>query len=266
VGTDIFAEEDWDNLLILDACRYDEYAALTPFDGPVESRTSRGASSNQFVYGNFHGKTRHDVVYVSGNRWYLLMQENGEFDAEIHAHYDIDRDAFDGYVPKPETTTEAALEMAERYPNKRLLIHYMQPHKPYFGKYRDLFSYDTEEDYGLREVMRHFDIDRETLHPAYRENLSVVLDQVERLVSQLDGKTVVSSDHGEMLGGRLSPIPIRWYGHPSGVYVDELTEVPWQVVSDGPRRRVTSDSPRRATDEYDVEEIEESLRHLGYKV
>ena len=265
-GTDVFANEDWDNLIILDACRYDVYADMTPFEGPVERRTSRGTSSDQFVYGNFHGKTLHNVAYVSGNRWYPHLRESGKLSAEVHAYHDIERDAFDGYVPSPEKATEAALEMAGRHPRKRLVVHYMQPHKPYFGEYRDVFTYDTEEDYGLRGVMRTFDVDPELLLPAYRENLAVAFDHVQRLVDELDGKTVITSDHGEMLGDRLSPIPVRWYGHPSRVYIDELATVPWQVVSDGPRRTITSDPPESKGADYDAEELEETLRNLGYKV
>lgn len=264
-GTDVIEDEDWDNLILLDACRYDDYVRMTPFDGQVERRTSRGTSSDQFVYGNFHGKTCHDLVYVSGNQWYLQLQDTGKLGSEVHAYHDIERDAFDGYVPSPQQTTEAALEMADQYPNKRLLIHYMQPHKPYFGEYRDVFTYETDEDYALREVMRTFDIDREKLRPAYRENLAVAFEHVERLVEELDGKTVISSDHGEMLGGRMSPIPIRWYGHPSRIYIDELTQVPWQVVSDGPRKRITSEPPADGALEYDSEQVEENLKSLGYK-
>jgi len=265
-GVDVIDDEDWDNLIILDACRYDEYEELTPFEGDVETRTSRGSSSSQFVYGNFNGKRRHDLVYVSGNRWYPQLKETGNLDAEVHAHHDVERDAMGGYVPSPEQMTKAALDMASEFPNKRLLIHYMQPHKPYLGDHAEAFRYEVEADYGLREVMRAFDIDREKLRPAYRGNLSLVFEHVQRLVEELDGKTVISSDHGEMLGDRLSPIPVRWYGHPSRVYVPELTEVPWQVVSDGPRREITSDPPVSRDTEYDAEALAESLRNLGYKV
>jgi hypothetical protein len=69
-----------------------------------------------------------------------------------------------------------------------------------------------------------------------------------------------------MLGGSLSPIPIRWYGHPSRIYIDELVTVPWQVVSDGPRRTITSEPPVSESANYDTEDVEDTLRNLGYKV
>jgi hypothetical protein len=38
-------DEDWDTLLILDACRYDLFAEEVPFGGRLESRISLGSSS-----------------------------------------------------------------------------------------------------------------------------------------------------------------------------------------------------------------------------
>jgi hypothetical protein len=264
-GTDIFDDEDWDILVILDACRYDAYADLTPFEGPVERRESKGTASDQWVYGNLHGKQRHDVVYVSGNKWYLKLQSDGVLDAEIHKYHDIDRDAFHGYVPSPQKTTEDALALAHEYPNKRLIVHYMQPHKPYLGDHRDAFEFPEDEDYGLRTVVEKYDIDRETLRAAYRDNLRIVLEYVQTLVAELDGKIVISADHGELLGERIGPIPIRWYGHPNRIYVDELLTVPWHVVSEGPRKTITAEAPADSVT-VESDHVDETLRKLGYKV
>jgi hypothetical protein len=258
-GTDIFADEDWDTLVLLDACRHDAYAELTPFDGPVETRESKGSASRQFVRGNFADKTLHDVVYVDGNRWFLKLYE--ELNCELHAHHDVDRDIADGFVPSPRAVTDAALELHEQYPDKRLLVHYMQPHYPYIATEIDGFELVRE---GLRETIRHNSLGYDELRAAYRDNLRYVLQDVQRLVAGLDGKTVISSDHGEMLGDRLSPVPVRWVGHPPGIYVDELVSVPWQVVSEGPRRPITPEPPTRPADEVDMSEINQSLRDLGY--
>ena len=47
------------------------------------------------------------------------------------------------------------------------------------------------------------------------------------LIESLDGKTVVTSDHGNLFGRRLWPIPLQKYGHPPGLRFPELIEVPW---------------------------------------
>jgi len=263
-GTDIFEDEDWDNLVLLDACRYDEYAERTSLPGTLEKRSSRGSASKQFVRGNFTGKTLRDTVYVSGNQWYLKLHE--ELQSELYKYHDVERDAVGGRVPSPETVTSAALEHADRYPHKRLIVHYMQPHRPYLGVGSDQFSEDSEEGRvrlrGIGETIRSGDASWDDLTAAYRDNLRKVLEEVEVLVDHLEGKTVVSADHGELLGDRIRPIPVRWFGHPEAIYVDPLVEVPWHVVSDGPRREIQPGTPET---EIEVDpDVDENLRNLGY--
>ncbi|SFR73468.1 hypothetical protein SAMN04487947_3991 [Halogeometricum rufum] len=260
-GTDVFEDEDWDNLILLDACRADIYAEMTPFGGTPEVRESRGSASKQFVRGNFQDKTLHDVVYISGNRWYLQLQD--ELNCELHAYHDVERDVADGFVPSPEAVTRAVLELKDEYPNKRLLVHYMQPHYPYLNATNGAFELDKT---GLRETVRASDVDYADVREAYRENLRYVLEHVQTLVEELDGKTVISSDHGEMLGDRLTPFPVRWVGHPPGIFTDKLTTVPWHVVSNGPRRKITAEPPVENADEVDMAEVEQNLKDLGYKV
>jgi hypothetical protein len=61
---------------------------------------------------------------------------------------------------------------------------------------------------------------------AYKENLRHVLKNVEDLLEIINGKTVITSDHGNLIGDRLSPIPVRGYGHPSGLRAPELVKDP----------------------------------------
>lgn len=258
-GTDI-VDEDWDNLILLDACRYDTYAEVTPFSGPVEVRESRGSSSQQFVRGNFTGRTLHDTVVVSGNQWYIDLGD--ELDCEFHSYYDVDRDIADGFVPSAERVTEAVLTKKDEFPNKRLLIHYMQPHHPFIETEVEEIKLKRS---GLRNTVRASSVDETAVRSAYRDNLQYVLRHVRRLMESLDGKTVISADHGELLGERLFPVPIRWFGHPPGIYVDELVSVPWHVVSEGPRRTIEAAPPRRQMPEIDEAQIEQNLRDLGYK-
>lgn len=257
-GTDVFADEDWDNLILLDACRYDAYRAVNPFDSDPESRVSAGSASEQFVKGNFGGKTLHDVVYVSGNQWFLHLKD--ELDCELHYYHDVERDVMDGYVPSPEAVTNATRQIAKRFPDKRLVVHYMQPHKPYLGANRECFTYEG----GLGTTMQASDATDRQLRTAYRSNLELVLEAARKLVRTLDGKTVISSDHGELLGERLPPSPFRTYGHPSAVYADTLVTVPWHVVSEGPRKETRADPPVEDADPIDSQQIETRLKDLGY--
>jgi membrane-anchored protein YejM (alkaline phosphatase superfamily) len=100
---------------------------------------------------------------------------------------------------------------------------------------------------------------------AYRENLDLVLSEVEDLLSDLQGKTVITADHGELLGDRERPIPIRTYWHPEGVYVDSLVKVPWHVYENGERKDVVAEEPVDWHDDVDMKEVEQNLRDLGYR-
>ena len=65
-GIDIM-DRDWDNLLILDACRYDLFDEVFPHNGNLDSIVSRGSDTPEFLESNFVGRSFHDTVYVSAN-------------------------------------------------------------------------------------------------------------------------------------------------------------------------------------------------------
>jgi hypothetical protein len=260
-GIDVFSE-DWDNLLILDACRYDRFAEQSTLDGTLESRVSRASATREWVHANFTDRTLHDVVYVSANPNYRKVAD--DIGAEVHAYIDIWRDdtliGEENTIVPPETVTEHALDAVEQYPNKRLLVHYVQPHYPFIGPTGEE-HFDPSAT--LKEVSQKYDLTDGLLDRAYCENLDLVLDEAARLVDALDGKTAVSADHGELLGERLSPLPLRAYGHPNGVYVEELVKVPWLVHVNGERPKIVAEAPTER-EEVDDEALEEQLRNLGY--
>lgn len=65
-GIDIF-ERDWDNLIILDACRFDIFARVNEIEGSLEAVRSRGSSTSEFIRENFAGRQFYDTVFVSSN-------------------------------------------------------------------------------------------------------------------------------------------------------------------------------------------------------
>jgi hypothetical protein len=262
-------EENWDNLIILDACRYDFFAEQSELPGELDSRVSQGGATREFVEANFAGQQRHDTVYVTANSWFLRLKD--ELNAELHEVVDLHLGDGEGTyhseefkIVLPDVLTEHAKETAERYPNKRLIVHYIQPHHPFIGPTgREYFQRHSSS---LSEVIEHADrATPQLIERAYRENLDIVLESVADLLPSLPGKTVVSADHGEMLGERHEFIPMRDYGHHESIYTDVLVKVPWLVIENGPRKRIVSEVP--AADEHvDVARIEERLADLGYVI
>lgn len=267
--TDVY-DEDWDVLVILDGCRFDTFVELHGFEGTLESRRSPGSASWEFLSENFGGRECHDTVYVTANpHWYKLDRST------FHAVVDLLDSEWDEELMtvRPESVVRRTLEAAEQYPNKRFVVHFMQPHFPFIGprgqsiRQKGLTVHldeDSSDDPNVWVATRKNQVEIEAVREAYRENLRIVLEAVDDLLDGLAGRTVVTSDHGNLLGERLRPIPVRGFGHPPGLYAPELVNVPWHVIPAESRREITADPPREYDDDPDSETVSERLRALGY--
>lgn len=264
-------DEDWDNLLLLDACRYDMFAEQASLTGTLSKRTSRGSNTVEFLRGNFGDGTYHDTVYVTANPQFRRF--NDELDGEFHDVVDVWRD--EGWDESyntvlPSTTAEYARKARETYPDKRLLVHFIQPHYPFlssdstFDK-QHLHQDDAEtDDLWHQKFYGKLDTSRAEIWRLYRMTLDEALPHVKSLMTDLGGKTVVSADHGNMVGERARPIPLTEWGHPEGIHTPELVDVPWLEYESGERRTITEDPPKGQSEEAG-DEVNERLRQLGYR-
>lgn len=257
-------KEDWDNLIILDACRYDTFKDRHWFAGELDYRISKASNTYEFLVANFSGEKLYDTVYVSSNLWYAKIKD--EIDSDVHAIVPVTPDLGPNTVVRPEAVTERALEANQSHPNKRLIVHYSQPHYPYLGP-TGRQHFDHHDTSSLQIAMRRNgdEISREVVRRAYEENLDLVLEEAEPLVSELRGKSVITADHGEMLGERSFPIPITDYGHPNTIYTEELVKVPWLVINESSRKKVISKTPEDGS-EISKETVDANLQALGYKI
>jgi hypothetical protein len=215
---------------------------------------------------NFFEKTFYDTVYITANPFASRIPD------ETFHHIITPNWSKEYQTVLPETVVDATREMITQYPNKRLLIHFMQPHFPFIGpkgQSIDHRGYDPENDSGgpsfsvwdeLQYGVANYDV--EEVIDAYEENLDIVLEQVSKLLPALGGRTVVSSDHGNLLGERIRPIPVRTFGHPAGLRSEPLIKVPWFIIG-RKRRQITSEEP---TTEKSIDDsiVEDRLTALGY--
>lgn len=266
--------QDWDNLLILDACRYDAFKNEYKSHGELQMTQSLGTSSWEFMRKNFVGNKFHNTIYVTANP-YTSKLDNDVF-YRVYPLFQTCWDEELRTVP-PDVAAKRARQALTNHPNKRLIVHFMQPHTPFIGELGEKIPHredtstadrmerspdDTRDiwtnlQYGL------VNIEIETVWEAYVENLQIVLEEVEELIEDIDGKTVITADHGELFGERLFPIPVRGYGHPEGIHVSKLKEIPWLEIKTEPRREITEGEPKEFhTDE---ETVEDRLVALGYK-
>lgn len=265
--------EDWDTLVVLDACRFDLFesvADLGRYDD-YTAVTSAGSMTAEWVRKNFAGGSYPDTVYVTANPFVSKLAGD-----VFHELVEVWRDSFDldHRTVLPGPVVEAARAAHERFPDKRLVVHFMQPHFPFvrreelqFSGWRNEEIMDDEPRSGRPtdpwDALEMGLVTREAVLEGYADNLSYVLEHVDGLLDELDGRTVVTSDHGNLLGERAWPFPVRLYGHPQGVRLPGLVRVPWAVVDDGDRREVVAGATRSESD-YDREQLTERLRDLGY--
>jgi arylsulfatase A-like enzyme len=212
-------KENWDYLIILDACRFDTFKEVNDIPGKLEKKISSGSQTEQWLQKNFENYYD-DVVYVSSNPLCSYVEKHGfrgtdHFFKVINV-WDFGWDEELGTV-LPEEVTKAAIKAKKRYPKKRMIIHYIQPHLPFIGETK--IPLDQEKNVEMKTR------NNKLYRKGYEDNLKLVLKEVKKLIKELDGgKIVITSDHGEFIG--KNPL----YEHPHHIYLKSLIEIPWLVV------------------------------------
>jgi hypothetical protein len=282
-GTRIM-EEDWDNLIILDACRYDVFREVNSVPGTLHKRTSRGGATPAFIQENFANREFNDTVWISANAVvgqysdlidvYKLVGLWGDDTGNSEIEFPDDN-THPFSLTDPEPVVENAIKASESYPNKRLIIHFLQPHTPYLIKDGEQLPADSK--YRTFTAVRNGEVSEAEMRSVYKQNVKFVMKHVKRLLNKLNGKTVITADHGELLG---EGVPLAWrlldsrwaltnldnydYAHYNWMRVSELIEVPWHEVAGGERRKIVeTDDPEGV--EMDESAIEQQLVALGYK-
>jgi hypothetical protein len=235
-------DEDWDNLIILDACRYDTFKKLNKIPGILHKRKSLGSNTVEWIKKNFTGLYP-NIVYFSANPFVskvMLKRLIGKQPFyDVVDVWDFGWDDLLKTVP-PKEVNKAVLENKEKYQDKRMIIHYIQPHHPFLSDPELIFGGWEKGRYQVKKEEKKIEpniwdlIERgmvsvKRAEKAYEENLKIVLKEVEELIGKLDGKTVITSDHGNCFGEWF--LGQRLYGHPSGIYVKQLVEIPWLQVN-----------------------------------
>jgi len=80
----------------------------------------------------------------------------------------------------------------------------MQPHRPYLGETGEMLRERLDlQGYGQHDegiqiwgAVKQRDVTIEEIRTAYTESLKIALESIEKLLGQLSGKSIVTSDHG----------------------------------------------------------------------
>lgn len=263
-------EEDWDNLIILDACRNDTIQRHSgDFSAPIETKWSAGSSSPEFLENNIEGRSLNDVVWVTANPWVSQHEES------IYRVLNVWDEGWcdEKKTVLPDTMVKWALDAVESYPHKRLVIHFMQPHYPFIGEsgndlptHRTFTGKSKIEDAdapSIWELLKRDEVEKPLVWQAYQENLSLAIPAAKKLVQQLNGKSVITADHGNAFGERALPIPFRLFGHDTGYRNRCLIEVPWIEFNSFDQRRTINEDVIKTGDN-ETTKAEDRLKQLGY--
>lgn len=264
-----YFDQDWDNLIILDACRADIFDESL-LKGEYSEKISLGSNTEQFLKANLSGRELHDTVYVTSNP--MFYRHSDEINASFHDTAEVWLE--DGWDENyntvlPETLTKFAKEFNDMYPNKRLVAHYIQPHYPFIDTDRDFDQKtpdpsDPQTDFWHELMTGEIKVSPQSVEKSYRNNLSRVIPQVKSLLTELNGKTVVTSDHGNMLGEASFPLPIQEWGHPPMTYTSQLVRVPWVEITSGKRKNIINEEPVQDRKSSDDDVVQSRLSDLGY--
>lgn len=243
------ADLEWDNLIVLDACRFDAFEYENNIRGQLSKITSAGPDTLEWLYENFKGRRMKDTVYISANPFasnYCFRYgypKHSQFKIGYNPFYKVIDVWMFGWSDElgtvhPRQVNKATLETHKKLPRKKLIVHYMQPHQPFIGdvkihaeswrKIRNLALGKTppEMKKDAWRMLKEKMIPRETVIKAYLCNLKLVLRYVKDLIPHLDGKICITSDHGNLFG------KYGFVAHPRGVYCPDLVSVPLLEVAE----------------------------------
>jgi len=266
-GMNVF-DAEWDLLIVLDACRPDlwgEVADDYSFASGAKTVSSVGSATAEWMpktFNNANEDILNQTAYVCANPFSEQFLDPDSF-LELDEVWRYAWDDEMGTVP-PRPVTDRTIQAGRELDYNRLIVHYLQPHVPFLtshespGLKMENFASTadgrTADDWALVERgQRSLD----EVWREYRENLRLVLDDVEILLSNLDADSVViTSDHGNAIGER------GLYGHPGAIAIPALREVPWCETEATDEQ---THSPIDYNTNSEGESIDDRLEALGYR-
>lgn len=135
-------KEDWDYLIILDACRYDYFKSIYNefLSGNLEKRNSGASATQEWLIKTFRKDYDYfDISYFSANPWinslgFSLKEMGSSYDWRASNIFNHIVDVWNYYWDKEIGTVypEAMVQAFREYPRmERSIIHFVQPHLPF---------------------------------------------------------------------------------------------------------------------------------------
>jgi len=235
---DLLWKFDWDTLVVLDACRYDYFNDLyldhVTKKGVLSKVRSPASQTYPWLHHMFPDKYECHVYSAHPGINSKGVARAGTWKAD--EHFKTIDDLWDwGWdnelsTVHPTIVVEKVMDDINNYELRdKNIIWFMQPHFPYIGKFKIEAEWVND-----KRMLKHAwtriiegEYPVSAVREAYRDNLTLVLDSLDSLLPNIGGRTVVTGDHGELLGEYTNLNRKQRFGHWPGMDLPELREVPW---------------------------------------
>jgi len=272
---------NWKYLIILDACRYDYFEKVykdygTLRSGKLKRAISPGSSTTEWLEAIFQGRECKYVIYISANPYVNSkgLPYRGFNPKPIISRFYRVIDVWDwGWNEElstvhPKEVNKAVLITKRLYPDKRLIIHYIQPHFPYLSLAQEGIKIAELRIYRERGPTATRFIDKVRGFIRWKIFLKLMGDRGLKLAFKLVGKPL---EYNELIAHKLGMEGLRrayeenlklvlsyvdklvphlkgkglviitadhgellgergLFDHPERVRVPELVEVPWLEI------------------------------------
>lgn len=269
-------EDDWDLLIILDACRADLFQEVAlQYDwlpDEIEMRRSVGPATRNWMQRTFTDEYSDEIAktdYIVSNAYSEVLLNPDDFRLLDEVHRYAWDDEYGTVRARP--VTERAIDVHRSRNPERQLVHYLPPHFPsipdYLGynMHRENFEHaDSAEGIswdGVWPAAGAGEVSADRVWEAYRANLEYVLNDIEVLLQNIDAdRVIVTSDHGNALG--------EWWtwGHPPSTYVPVNRRVPYVELEASDEGTLEPELEREAIRGEDgaSRDVQDRLKDLGY--
>jgi hypothetical protein len=249
LGRSIYDSDDWDLCIVLDACRWDLWRDVTGVGRPV---WSVGSVTTEWLSNTFRPDDVADTTLVSASpharsvfeqRDWLTDQsaapvpypDNPAAEPSDFGGY---RPVFEGHagahgVVEPDRMARLTAAAADESEG-RVVAHWLQPHEPFVAPDAEIVGGAALAD-NVWSELESGDVSERAVWQSYQANLEHALEYVREVVAHVDGRVLVTSDHGNAFG--------EWgqHGHPAFWPQPAVRRVPWWLTDGGGRGQLDTD-------------------------
>ena len=216
---------NWDYLIILDACRCDYFEEECKIHGEYQRVWSPASCTVDWLKSMF--SSFYPYTFYSSTPFVNSKMPIKNYNGRKHFIKIIDLWDW-GWSDELCTVPPSVVYESAREAESKSIIWFMQPHLPAIGKiklvpkwFKENFTRGQGGDIVIIEQVMRGELSPETVKEAYRENLKLVLEYVSKLINELEGTIIITSDHGEYLG------EMGFWSHPPNINDPILRAVPY---------------------------------------